>query len=213
MSFPSRPVAQLPVASRSAPAAASDSSPRSRPPARAHPSRRPSRAAGGAKPRPGDANLRRAAVTLPGTELLDNRHIGTVCSAARFAAGRCPAGSVYGYAQAWTPLLERPLWGPVYLRASRSRLPELVASLDGQVHLDLTAEVDSVHGRLRIALGALPDTPLSRVVLTMAGGKRGLLANTGGLCARPHRVRAGFRAQNGKRHELEPLLRTDCGKR
>jgi hypothetical protein len=164
-------------------------------------------------PRPGDANVRAAAITLPGTELLDNRHIGTVCSAGQFAAAQCPAGAIYGQARAWTPMLDQPLEGPVYLRASKTRLPDLVASLGGQVHLDLSARVDSVRGRLRIALGALPDAPLSRVVLTTVGGRRGLLVNTGGLCARKPRVGAAFAGQNSKLHDVSPILRTDCGGR
>jgi hypothetical protein len=163
--------------------------------------------------RRGDANLRRAAATLPATELLDNRHIGTVCTAAQFGAGKCPAGSVYGHAKAWTPLLDRPLEGPVYLRASKTRLPELVASLRGQIDLDLVSRIDSVGGRLRTTLQALPDAPLSKVVLTMRGGKRGLLVNTGGLCAGEQRASVGLSAQNGKAHHLDPVVKTDCGRK
>jgi hypothetical protein len=46
-----------------------------------------------------------------------------VCSTARFATGRCPADSIYGWARAWSPVLDRPLAGPVYLRSSARRLP------------------------------------------------------------------------------------------
>jgi hypothetical protein len=162
--------------------------------------------------RKGDANLRRVAVTLPGTELLDNRHIGTVCTEARFVAERCPAGSVYGHAKAWTPLLGRPLAGPVYLRASEHRLPDLVASLGGQVQIDLVGRVDSVHGRLRNTFQALPDAQLSKVVLTMRGGRKGLLVNTGRVCARTLRADASFIAQNAKSHYLQVPVGTDCGK-
>jgi hypothetical protein len=161
--------------------------------------------------RPGDANIAAAAVTLPATELLDSRHIGAVCTRAQFAGDRCPADSVYGQARAWTPLLDQPLQGPVYLRASDSKLPDLAVSLSGQIHLDLTARVDSVRGRLRTSFEALPDAPLSKVVLTMKGGKRGLFVNTKGLCARKHRAVASFKGQNGKRHDAGPVVRTDCG--
>jgi hypothetical protein len=163
--------------------------------------------------RRGDANIRRFAITLPGTELLDNRRIGTICTRARFAARRCPAGSVHGYAKAWSPLLGRPLEGPVYLRASDDRLPGLAISLHGQVDLTLSGRIDSVHGRLRNTFQALPDVPLSKVVLTMRGGNRGLLVNSGGLCARHRHVGASFIAQNAKTHESHPLVRTACGER
>jgi hypothetical protein len=78
------------------------------------------------------------------------------------------------------------------------------------VELDLTARVDSVHGRLRNTFRALPDVPLSKVVLTMEGGRRGLLVNTGGACAREHRIGASFGGQNGKTHDVHPLVKTDC---
>lgn len=162
--------------------------------------------------RPGDANVGRVAVTLPGAELLDSRHFGAICTESRFADDRCPAASVYGHAKAWSPMLDRPLEGPVYLRASHAKLPDLAASLGGRFHLDLVSSVDSVRGRLRIKLQGLPDVPLSKVVLTMRGGRRGLLVNTGGLCASAHRAVANFKGQNGKRHEISPVVKTDCGR-
>lgn len=161
---------------------------------------------------PGDANVRNVAVTLPATGLLDNRHIRAVCSRERLAAGSCPQSSIVGQVKVWTPLLSRPLEGPVYLRSSKRRLPDLAASLDGQVQIDLSASVRSVDGRLRVAFGALPDAPVSKFVLTMAGGRRGLLVNTGGVCARRPRVAVSLRAQSGKGLDLGPLLRTDCAK-
>jgi hypothetical protein len=161
----------------------------------------------------GEAAVARAAVTLPPTELLDNTHIRSICTTARFAAGRCPAGSVYGHARAYTPLLDRPLEGPVYLRSSHGKLPDLVASLGGQIHLDLVAHVSSVHGRLRDTFAALPDAPLSKLVLTMRGGRKGLLVNSGGLCAGWLRASASLLAHSGKRRDSEPAIKTDCNKR
>jgi hypothetical protein len=160
--------------------------------------------------RSGDANFRGVAVTLPGTELLDSRHIAMTCPATQFAAEHCPAASVYGRIKAWTPLLDHPLEGPIYLRASKHRLPDLAASLGDQVQVDLVGGVDSVDGRLRDTFQGLPDTPLSKVILTMQGGKRGLLVNTGGLCVRPRRVTASLSAQNGKRHDISTEVKTDC---
>lgn len=161
-------------------------------------------------PRRGDANIRRVAVTLPGTELLDNRHIGGVCTAPEFRAERCPPGSIYGYARAWTPLLDQPLEGPVYLRASDSKLPNLAASLRGEVRLHLTGRVDSVRGRLRNTFQALPDAPLNKVVVTLRGGRKGLLVNTGRLCAGEVRASASFLGHNAKTRDAEPPVKTDC---
>jgi hypothetical protein len=162
--------------------------------------------------RPGDANIRRVAVTLPGSELLDNRHIGTVCTVAQFNVHRCPAGSIYGRARAWSPLLDRPLEGPIYLRSSSHRLPDLAASVGGEIDLDLIGRVDSVNGHLRNTFAGLPDTPFSKVVLDMQGGRRGLLVNSGGLCASKPQVQAGLEAQNGKTRHISPRVRADCGR-
>jgi hypothetical protein len=161
--------------------------------------------------RRGDSNIRGVAFELPGTELLENRHIRAVCSERQFAKSACPPDSVYGHAKAWTPLLDRPLEGPVYLRESSRRLPSMVASLDGQFDLDLTARIDSPRGRLRTSFRAIPDVPLTKLALTMRGGRKGLLANTGGLCARQRRVDVGFTGQNGKIRDIDPVMKTDCG--
>jgi hypothetical protein len=162
--------------------------------------------------RDGDANIDRAAVTLPGTEFLDIAHVRNVCTRARYARDRCPAGSDYGYAKIWTPLLDRPLRGPVYLRSSNHRLPDLVASLDGQIHLDLAGRIDAVDGRIRNTFRAIPDAPMSRFVLTMRGGRMGLLVNNNDLCGTTPRAGVSFGAQNGKTHASNPIVRTGCGK-
>ncbi|HET8954506.1 MAG TPA: hypothetical protein VFN18_02480 [Solirubrobacterales bacterium] len=161
-------------------------------------------------PRAGDANLRRAALTLPGTELLDSRHIRAVCSRTNFAAKTCPPASAYGSATVWSPLLKRPLRGPVYLRGSHRRLPDLVASLDGELHLDLAAQLGARKGRIRVGFDSIPDMPVTKVSLRLAGGRRGLLVNSGGLCRGGRRARVGLEAQSGKGRTLRPLVKTPC---
>lgn len=160
--------------------------------------------------RPGDANIGRVTATLPPSELLDSRGIGEVCSAERFASSSCPADSIRGRAKVWTPLLDRPLAGPVYLRASAGKLPDLAVSLRGEVAIDLSAAVDSTRGRLRVSLRGLPDIPLSKVALTLEGGKNGLLVNSGGVCARRGRTVAAFVGKNGKRHHTATVLKAAC---
>lgn len=161
---------------------------------------------------PGEANVRRAAIVLPKTEYLDNSHIRGICTRARFAARTCPRKSVYGYAKAWSPLLDEPRQGPVYLRASDARLPDLVAALDGQFRIDLAGQIDSIHGRIRIKLDQVPDLPVSRVRLTMKGGRRGLLVNNTQLCRARPRAGVFLRAHNGKIHRTRPVVGADCGK-
>ncbi|HEY6731815.1 MAG TPA: hypothetical protein VI039_12430 [Solirubrobacterales bacterium] len=162
--------------------------------------------------RPGDANISRASILLPSTELLDNANIRGVCPRPRFAAGTCPARSLYGEATIWTPLLDEPLQGPVYLRASDGRLPDLVAALDGQLRIDLAADIDAANGRLRTTFEELPDIPFSRLELSLNGGRRGLLVNNIRLCSARPQVAGSFGGHNGKAHRIRASVRVDgCG--
>jgi hypothetical protein len=91
-------------------------------------------------------NIASAQVTLPHSEFLDQAHIATVCTRVQFAAHACPPASVYGQATAYTPLLDQPLSGPVYLRSSSNKLPDLVADLGGQIEVALDGRVDTGKG-------------------------------------------------------------------
>ena len=78
-------------------------------------------------------------MTLPKGLILDQSNIAKVCTRVQFAANACPENSLYGFARAFTPLLDKPLKGPVYLRSSNNLLPDLVASLHGQIDVDSPA--------------------------------------------------------------------------
>jgi hypothetical protein len=160
--------------------------------------------------RPGDANIGGATVTLPRSAFLDQAHIKTICTRVQYAADKCPAGSIYGHARAFTPLLDEPLEGPVYLRSSNNKLPDLVVSLQGIVDIDVSSRIDSHKGGIRNTFASVPDAPLSKFVLTMKGGKKGLIVNSKNLCARESRVKARFVGQNGKTRTLRPVLRPAC---
>jgi hypothetical protein len=158
----------------------------------------------------GGANIGRAQVALPHSEFLDQNHIKTVCTRVQFTGHECPVNSVYGRARAITPLLDQPLEGPVYLRSSSHKLPDLVADLNGQIHVVLDGRIDSVNGGIRSTFAAVPDAPVSKFVLEMQGGKRGLLQNSTNLCLQPHHATAKFDGQNGKVHDFAPLLSDRC---
>lgn len=155
--------------------------------------------------REGDANIRRAALTLPHSEFLDQAHIGTVCTRPELAEDACPASSVYGYARAQTPLLEKELAGPVYLVPGGHALPDLVADLHGQVDIQLHAVISAAKARIRSVFYPVPDVPVSRFEMTMFGGKRGLLENSRDLCAGPAHSFLAMSAQNGKRRRVKRL--------
>jgi hypothetical protein len=163
--------------------------------------------------RAGDANVGRAAVTLPRSFFLDQASLSKVCTRVQFAADECPKNSIYGYARAITPLLDGPLKGPVYLRSSDNLLPDLVAALRGQVEVELAGRTDTVNGRIRNTFDVVPDVPVSKFILTVRGGKKGLLVNSRSLCGQKGKIRAvaRFKAQNGKKANMRPKLRTPCG--
>jgi hypothetical protein len=163
--------------------------------------------------RQGDANIKRAALTLPHSQFLDQNHIGTICTRVQLAASACPARSVYGYAWAESPLLDAKVAGPVYLIASDHELPDLLADLQGQVDVRLRGVISSAKERMKTVFSPVPDVPVSKFVLTMKGGKKGLLVNSRNLCAHPNRSFLNFKAQNGKRLRVKKLpLRTPACK-
>jgi hypothetical protein len=179
--------------------------------------------------RKGDANPSRVTVTLPRSLFLDQSNISKVCTRPQYEANACPANSRYGFARAVTPLLDEPLQGPVFLRSSDNELPDLVASLRGQVDIDLVGRIDAVKGRIRNTFDVVPDVPVSKFVLTMRGGKKGLLTNSRDLCTKPKarkaakgkagkrpkapRAVARIQAHNGKKANQRPKVRTACGKK
>jgi hypothetical protein len=155
--------------------------------------------------RDGDANIGRAAVTLPHSQFLDQSHIRTICTRVQLAAHDCPAAAVYGYARARTPLLDDELAGPVYLVSSSHELPDLLVDLRGQVDVQLHGVISAAKARIKNVFYPVPDVPVSRFVLTMKGGKRGLLVNSRDLCAKPSFSFMNFKAQNGKQLKKKRL--------
>ncbi len=164
-------------------------------------------------PRKGDANIDGATVTLPRSAFLEQAHIRTICTRVQFAANACPPAAIYGRVTAWTPLLDEPLSGPVYLRSSSNKLPDLVFDLKGIVEIEVPGRIDSVNGGIRATFANVPDAPISRVVLEMQGGKKGLIVNSANLCATQSRAKATFTGQNGKERRFRPVIRVRCGKK
>lgn len=163
----------------------------------------------------GGANIEKVVVLMPKTEFLENAHIKTICTRDQWAADKCPAGSIYGKAKAFTPLLDKPLEGNVYLRSNGGarELPDLVADLKGQIDIELVGYIDAVNARLRARFLNVPDAPVSKFMLDMQGGKKGLLVNNTDVCKKKPRAAAKFGGQNGKVHDLNPIVKVACGKK
>jgi hypothetical protein len=166
------------------------------------------------KPRPGDANIGALTLALPRSEFLDQSHIGTVCTRVQYAADQCPAASVYGKVTATTPLLDSPLTGNVYLRSSEHKLPDLVTDLRGPssqpIHLEASGRIDSVNGGIRTSFEFVPDAPITRVVVQMQGGRKGLLQNSRNICAQTFKAAVSFAAHNGRSLQASPALNARC---
>jgi hypothetical protein len=167
----------------------------------------------------GEANISAVAVRLARSSFLDQSHIRTVCTRVQFAAGagngaECPAGSIYGRAQATSPLLGYPLAGNAYLRSSSHNLPDLVVALQGPAYqpiaIELDGQTDSVKGALRNTFETVPDAPVSSFRLELFGGKRGLIVNSRDLCANTYRATVDIAGQNGAHVVRRPEVKAQC---
>ena len=158
-----------------------------------------------------DADIAALSVALPHALFLDQASLGTVCTNPQFAAGQCPKKAIYGHAKAWSPLLEKPISGPVYLRSSKNKLPDLVAHLQGQVTVDLAGKIDSYKGGIRTSFESVPDLPVSKFEIDLPGGKGGLLIASRNLCESPVKAQIKAKAWNGKKANLSGVVATKCG--
>lgn len=167
------------------------------------------------KMRSGQANVSRTAVLLPPTLQIDNASIQTPCTRVQFAADACPKGSILGRAKAYSPLLDRPLEGPVYFRSNGGErvLPDLVADLHGQIRIVLVGQLSAVHAGIRTLFATVPDAPVSRFDLRISGGKHGWLVNNDSLCRRTQRANVKMRAHNGRIASFNPIVGTACKKK
>jgi len=162
----------------------------------------------------GEANTKRIVLALPRSEFIDQAHFRTICTRVQFAAGQCPAGSVYGHVRAISPLVDYPLQGPIYLRSSNNKLPDAVAALRGPpsqpIEIDAVARVDSVNGGLRFTVPVVPDAPITKVIIDAQGAKKGLFQNSTNICKGAHRADLRLDGQNGKTADSKPLMRAQC---
>lgn len=164
------------------------------------------------------ANLARITVGLPHSEFVEQGHIKTICTRVQFAEGggdgeECPKESIYGHAEVRTPLLEKPLAGPVFQRSSDHTLPDLAIALRGQIDLAEDGVISSDdRGGIRSSFSVVPDADFSSFRLQMYGGKKGLFVNSEDICRKPQRADVRMVGQNGKVLVLHPLIANDCPK-
>jgi hypothetical protein len=173
------------------------------------------------------ANLKRVAVKLPLSLALDPERAQSddLCEFEAGQRGDCPASSIIGRARAFTPLLNRPLEGPVYFvknvridpRTGRQirTLPTLLVPLRGEVAIDLRARTMVQRGKLVNVFPTIPDAALSRFELTLRGGRRGILVvtNDRNLCDGGQIADVDIDGHNGRRSDRAVRMRTPCPRR
>ncbi len=174
------------------------------------------------QPKSSRANIGKVSVTLPRAQFIDQDRIGQVCTRSQFAASACPSNSILGKATAYSPLLDKPLSGKVYLRANggERELPDMVVALRGQIDINLVGYIDAVVSpknkeisRIRTRFVVVPDAPVSKFVLQLNAGKKALLENSANLCRAKQTAVVKLAGQNGKAYDFNPLVKNDCGKK
>ena len=83
----------------------------------------------------------------------------------------------------------------------------------GGLRIDVAGHVDSVHGGLRATFTDLPDAPLTRFVMTLYGGKKGLLENEKNTCRIRQFAHARLIGHNNLGAALVPQLKAKCKKK
>jgi hypothetical protein len=162
--------------------------------------------------RPGDANIRSLAVTLPNVFEIDQNHLANLCSKSELEATRCAGRQPIGAVTDETPLLEKPLEGLAYAVAGFGGLPHVAFILGGQVMVIPQAESKAVGAnRLRTTVPVVPDVPIGHFRFTLYGKSQGYLSNTRSLCARRPVVAISYQAQSGKARTQRVPVKTACG--
>ncbi len=171
--------------------------------------------------KPNQANNAKVSVQLPTSQFIDQDHINNPCTRVQFNADACPPLSILGSARAITPLLDQPLEGPVIFRSNggERELPDIVADLKGGgLRVIQVGFVDSVPvkgtelARLRTRFLSVPDAPVSKITISLYGGKkRGLLENSRNLCKTNRLAKVSFTGQNGATQNGNLKIGTGCG--
>jgi hypothetical protein len=91
----------------------------------------------------------------------------------------------------------------------------LVADLHGgSVSVEVVGRIDSKKGGLRARFNVVPDAPVTKFVMRLDGGKKGLIENaTDNICSPLQHASAQFVGQNNRGIRMRPaLVPAGCGK-
>jgi hypothetical protein len=143
----------------------------------------------------GQAAMSRTVVSLPDGVGVDLKNLKAVCTDDQLNSGTCPATSKIGTVTADTPLLPSQLSGGVYLTqgATKGGLPGIALDL-GLLRLKGTVALGK---RLVTTFDGIPDVPLHKLVLNLAGGPKAVLSTARSLCDQDPTVQAVYGAHSG----------------
>jgi hypothetical protein len=173
----------------------------------------------------GEAGIKGTSVALPKDVALAAENAQGLCETADALADKCPKASIVGSATAETPILNKPMSGPVYFvkgvrkdpKTGREikTLPTLFMPLRGETTIYLRAQTAVSHDRLVTNLQEVPDAPITKFTLNIDGGKHGIIAATRSLCSTGTlKGSARFFGQNGKAAPvLKPTISKACSKK
>jgi hypothetical protein len=157
--------------------------------------------------KPGQANIKSVAVTLPKQLPARLTTIQQACLAATFEVNpaACPAGSLIGIVKASTPVLPVPLSGPAYLVShGNAAFPDVVVILQGDgVRLDLTGSINIAKDITSSTFANVPDAPVTSFELILPEGSHSALATNlpakdkGDLCGTTLTMPTTLTGQNG----------------
>lgn len=134
----------------------------------------------------GQGGTKELELVLPEGVSIDVERIKRSCPIADYNAGTCKPEAVVGSAVAESPLIAEQLKGNVtFVSVPGVPLPELRIDLKGPLAITVSGKVRQQGTRIVTAVTGLPDTPLTRFALTLAGGSKGLIQASRDLCASP----------------------------
>jgi hypothetical protein len=166
----------------------------------------------------GQANLDRLKVGFSDALKFHNKALKEICPRGDAIEGRCRPGARVGTASSSSPLLGRPLSGPVYVvQPKDGGFPDLWSFIEGDgVKLQLRSESSGKKGELTTEIAGIPDLPLGTFTMRIdAGTKKNALFTVGkDLCGSPSALAtpAELESQNGVTRTLNLQMNAGCSK-